>query len=494
MQSNNNPKNEEIATQTNELKTLIGGNYIHGFTTKIQQNVIAKGLNLETIKIISAQNQEPSWLLDFRIKAFLNWQKMKQPNWAELKIEPIDYQNISYLATPKQQPKSTSNWKDGLDPEILKTYQKLGLPEIEQQRLNNVAVDFVLDSRSVHTTISAQLEKLGIIFCSFSEAVKKYPDLVQKYLGKVVPATDNFFACLNSAVFSDGSFAYIPKGVQCPLDLSTYFRINAQNTGQFERTLIIVEDYSSVNYLEGCSAPERKENQLHAAVVELIAKEKATINYSTVQNWYPGDKNGLGGVYNFVTKRGLAEGFGSKISWTQLETGSSITWKYPSVILKGDSSVGEFYSVTTTNNHQQADTGTKMTHIGKNSRSFILSKSISAGHSSNTYRGLVRIAKNANNSKNYSQCDSLLLDSNSKAFTYPVLHVSNSNSSVEHEAYSGKINSDIIDYLATRGMDSDTANNLIIAGFCKQITDRLPLEFSIEAKKLLEINLENAVG
>lgn len=476
------------------LDNLLNQKYQHGFQTKIQQNIIQKGLSLEVVKTISRQNNEPSWLLDFRLKAFSNWQKMLKPNWAELKIKPLDYQNISYLATPKNLSKNTNNWKDDLDPEILKAYQKLGLPEIEQQRLNGVALDFVLDSSSVYTSFSDQLDKLGIIFCSFSKAVKNHPELVKTYLGSVVPATDNFFACLNSAVFSDGSFAYIPKGVKCPLDLSTYFRINAANTGQFERTLIIAESDSFVSYLEGCSAPERKENQLHAAVVELIAKDNATINYSTVQNWYPGDKNGHGGVYNFVTKRGLAQGKNSKISWTQLETGSSITWKYPSVILKGDNSVGEFYSVAVTNGFQQADTGTKMTHIGKNSRSFILSKSISAGNSSNTYRGLVKIARNADNSRNYSQCDSLLLNSNSRAFTYPTVESGNPSSTIEHEAYSGKINQENLEYLKARGLTEELANNLIIAGFCKQVTDRLPLEFSIEAKKLLEISLENAIG
>jgi Fe-S cluster assembly protein SufB len=476
------------------LDSVLNQDYKYGFTTKIQQNILEKGLNIETIKAISKQKNEPSWLLDFRLKAFSNWQKMTPPNWAELKIEPINYQQISYLATPKNELKTKDNWKDDLDPEILKTYQKLGLPEIEQQRLNGVAVDFILDSSSVHTSFSQKLEDLGIIFCSFTKAVATHPDLVQKYLGSVVPATDNFFSCLNSAVFSDGSFIYIPKGVKCPMDLSTYFRINAENIGQFERTLIIAEQDSFVSYLEGCSAPERKQNQLHAAVVELIAHQKAIINYSTVQNWYPGDKNGLGGVYNFVTKRGLAKGNDSKISWTQLETGSSITWKYPSVILKGDNSVGEFYSVTVTNNYQQADTGTKMTHIGKNSRSFILSKSISARNSSNTYRGLVQIARNADFSKNYSQCDSLLIDDNSKAFTYPKIDSKNPTANIQHEAYSGKINQDILTYLHSRGLNSETANNLIISGFCKQITDRLPLEFSIEAKKLLEISMENSLG
>lgn len=483
---------KEIENQT--LKNLIQTKYNQGFTTKIKQKVLKKGLDENVIKAISAEKNEPLWLLELRLKAFSNWQKMKEPNWAQLNINPIDYQNISYLATPKKAIKTKENWKDDLDPEILKAYQKLGLPEIEQQRLNGVALDFVLDSSSVYTSFSDQLEKLGIIFCSFSKAVQNHPDLVKQYLGSVVPATDNFFACLNSAVFSDGSFAYIPQGVKCPLDLSTYFRINAANIGQFERTLIIAESDSFVSYLEGCSAPERKQNQLHAAVVELIAKEGATINYSTVQNWYPGDKNGQGGVYNFVTKRGLAKGNNSKISWTQLETGSSITWKYPSVILKGDNSIGEFYSVAVTNGFQQTDTGTKMTHIGKNSRSFIISKSISAGNSSNTYRGLVKIAKNADNSKNYSQCDSLLLDSNSKAFTYPTIESGSPSSVIQHEAYSGKINQDNLEYLKARGLSGEVANNLIIAGFCKQVTDRLPLEFSIEARRLLEISLENSLG
>jgi len=480
-------ENQEI------LNSILRQKYAYGFSSKIKQNILNKGLNEEVIRKISSDKNEPQWLLDFRLKAFHNWLKMTEPNWAELNFKPINYQQISYLATPKK-PKKKENWQENLDPEILKTYKKLGLPEAEQQRLNGVAVDFVLDSSSVYTSFSHKLEELGIIFCSFSEAVNKYPHYIKQYLGSVVPPTDNFFSCLNSAVFSDGSFAYIPPGVKCPLDLSTYFRINAANTGQFERTLIIAEKDSSVSYLEGCSAPERKQNQLHAAVVELIAMERATINYSTVQNWYPGDKNGRGGVYNFVTKRGLAKGKNSKISWTQLETGSSITWKYPSVILKGEESVGEFYSVAVTNGFQQADTGTKMTHIGSNSKSIILSKSISAGNSRNTYRGLVKIAKNAHNCNNYSQCDSLILNTNSNAFTYPTLESGNPSSTIQHEAYSGKINQDNLEYLKARGLTAEMANNLIILGFCKQVTDRLPLEFSIEARRLLEISLENSLG
>jgi Fe-S cluster assembly protein SufB len=442
--------------------------------------------------MISAKKEEPEWLLEWRLKAFEHWKKMKMPEWAHLIIPKIDYQDIIYYAAPKQQASLES--MDEVDPELRKTFDKLGISLDEQKRLTGVAVDAVIDSVSVKTTFSETLAELGIIFCSFSDAVKNHPDLVKKYLGSVVPFTDNYFAALNSAVFSDGSFCYIPRGVRCPMELSTYFRINAANTGQFERTLLVADDEAYVSYLEGCTAPMRDENQLHAAVVEIVALEKAEVKYSTVQNWYPGDKNGKGGIYNFVTKRGICKGNDSKISWTQVETGSAITWKYPSCILKGHNSIGEFYSVAVTNNKQQADTGTKMMHIGRNTRSTIISKGISAGKSQNSYRGLVRILKNAENARNFSQCDSLLLGDRCGAHTFPYIEVDNSTSIVEHEATTSKISEDQIFYCNQRGIDTENAISLIVNGYAKEVLNKLPMEFAVEAQKLLQISLEGSVG
>ena len=474
------------------IKEVTKNEYKYGFYTDIETDTLPKGLNEDIVRMISAKKDEPGWLLEWRLKAFQHWKKMKMPEWAHLIIPKIDYQDIIYYAAPKQQASLDSI--DEVDPELRKTFDKLGIPLDEQKRLTGVAVDAVMDSVSVKTTFSETLAELGIIFCSFSEAVKKHPDLVKKYLGSVVPYTDNYFAALNSAVFSDGSFCYIPKGVRCPMELSTYFRINAANTGQFERTLLVADDEAYVSYLEGCTAPRRDENQLHAAVVEIVALEKAEVKYSTVQNWYPGDKNGKGGILNFVTKRGICKGNDSKISWTQVETGSAITWKYPSCILKGHNSIGEFYSVAVTNNMQQADTGTKMMHIGRNTRSTIISKGISAGNSQNSYRGLVRILKNAENARNFSQCDSLLLSDRCGAHTFPYIEVDNSTSIVEHEATTSKISEDQIFYCNQRGINTEKAISLIVNGYAKEVLSKLPMEFAVEAQKLLQISLEGSVG
>jgi len=466
--------------------------YKYGFVSDIETEIAPRGLNEDTIRFISAKKEEPDFMLEFRLKAYEKWQKMKMPEWAHLNIPTIDYQNISYYAAPKKK-KELENL-DEVDPELLATFEKLGISLEEQKRLSGVAVDAVIDSVSVKTTFSDTLAELGIIFCSFSEAVKNHPELVKKYVGTVVPSSDNFFASLNSAVFSDGSFCYIPKGVRCPVELSTYFRINAANTGQFERTLIIADEGSYVSYMEGCTAPMRDENQLHAAVVEIIALKDAEVKYSTVQNWYPGDKNGKGGIFNFVTKRGICKGANSKISWTQVETGSAVTWKYPSCILAGDNSAGEFYSVAVTNNHQQADTGTKMIHLGKNTKSTIISKGISAGFSNNSYRGLVRIAKAAINSRNYSQCDSLLLGDKCGAHTFPYINTLNRSSIVEHEATTSKISDDQLFYCNQRGIDTENAIGLIVNGYAKEVLNKLPMEFAVEAQKLLQISLEGSVG
>jgi Fe-S cluster assembly protein SufB len=468
----------------------VGKNYKEGFTTDIEAYTLPPGLNEDTIKKISSFKKEPQWLLDWRLQAYKTWLNMKQPDWAKLDIQPIDYQAISYYSTPNPKLKSL----DELDPKILETYQKLGIPLHEQKVLAGVAVDAVFDSVSVATTYKKDLEKQGILFCSFSEAVKDYPELVRKYLGSVIPQNDNYFACLNSAVFTDGSFVYIPKGVRCPMELSTYFRINAANTGQFERTLIIAEDESYVSYLEGCTAPMRDENQLHAAVVELVAKEKAEIKYSTVQNWYPGDENGKGGVYNFVTKRGKCQGRKSKISWTQLETGSALTWKYPSCVLMGDESVGEFYSVAVSTGKQQADTGTKMIHLGKNTKSTIISKGISAKQGKQTYRGLVSMSSRADKSQNYTQCDSLLIGDTCSALTIPYIKSKTKSSKCEHEATTSKVSEEQLFYLRQRGMTEENAVNLIVNGFVKEVTKQLPMEFAVEANKLLSVTLEGAVG
>jgi len=468
------------------------GDYKYGFVTDIDTEFAPKGLTEDTIRFISKKKNEPDFMLEFRLKAFRYWLTMKLPNWAHLQIPVIDFQDIFYYAAPKKKEKLAS--LDEVDPELLATFNKLGISLEEQKKLSGVAVDAAMDSVSVKTTFSETLSKLGIIFCSFSEAVQKHPELVRQYMGSVVPYTDNFFASLNSAVFSDGSFCYIPKGVRCPVELSTYFRINAANTGQFERTLIIAEEGAYVSYMEGCTAPQRDKNQLHAAIVEIVALKDAQVKYSTVQNWYPGDKNGVGGIYNFVTKRGICKGSNSKISWTQVETGSAITWKYPSCILLGDNSVGEFYSVAVTNNHQQADTGTKMQHLGKNTRSTIISKGISAGKGNNSYRGLVRISKNAVNSRNYSQCDSLLLGSSCGAHTWPYIQVENKSSIVEHEATTSKISEDQLFYCLQRGIDSESAIGLIVNGYAKEVLKQLPMEFAVEAQKLLSISLEGSVG
>lgn len=476
----------------NVLNEVTSGEYKYGFVTDIDTDVIHRGLDEETIRIISAKKNEPEWLLEFRLKAFRHWQTLEMPDWAHLNIPPIDYQDIIYYAAPKQKegPKDLSE----VDPELLKTFDKLGIPLHEQKMLSGMAVDAVMDSVSVKTTFKENLAEKGIIFCSFSEAVQHHPDLVQKYLGSVVSYRDNFFAALNSAVFSDGSFVYIPKGVRCPMELSTYFRINAANTGQFERTLIIADDDAYVSYLEGCTAPMRDENQLHAAIVELIAMERAEIKYSTVQNWYPGDKEGKGGIYNFVTKRGLCKGESSKISWTQVETGSAITWKYPSCILAGDNSVGEFYSVAVTNNYQQADTGTKMIHLGKNTRSTIVSKGISAGHSQNSYRGLVKVSPRAEGARNHSQCDSLLLSPTCGAHTFPYADIQNETAIVEHEATTSKISEEQLFYCQQRGISVEEAVGLIVNGYAREVMNKLPMEFAVEAQKLLSISLEGSVG
>ncbi len=473
------------------LKDYLDTPYPHGFSTDIKQDILAEGLNEDIIIHISQLRAEPEWLLDWRLKAYRNWLKMKEPNWAEIHYPPIDYQKISYFAKPKNK---SLNSLDEVDPEILKTFDKLGIPLKEQKWLAGVAIDVVLDSVSVKTTFQQELAKLNIIFCPISEAIQKYPDLVRKYLGKVVPPTDNFFACLNAAVFTDGTFVFIPKNTKCPMELSTYFRINAPNTGQFERTLIICEENSYVSYLEGCTAPQRDENQLHAAVVELVCLQNSEIKYSTVQNWYPGNEEGLGGVYNFVTKRGICEGKNAKISWTQMETGSAITWKYPSVILKGEASIGEFYSIAITKNKQQADTGTKMIHIGKNTKSRIISKSISAGSSSNTYRGLVKVAQNAESSVNYTRCDSLILSEGCRVNTFPVVESKNNSAKLEHEASISQVSENLLTYLKSRGFDEEKAANLIINGYCKEVLQRLPMEFAIEAQNLLEISMEGAIG
>ena len=474
------------------LEQVTSSEYKYGFVTNIESDDAPKGLNEDIVRFISAKKNEPEWLLEWRLKAFRHWLTMEQPEWANVTFPTIDFQDIIYYSAPKQ--KIAPNSLDEIDPELRKTFEKLGISLQEQKRLTGVAVDAVIDSVSIATTFKEELAELGIIFCSMSEAVHEHPELIKKYLGSVVPATDNYFTALNSAVFSDGSFCYIPAGVRCPMELSTYFRINAANTGQFERTLIVAEAGSYVSYLEGCTAPMRDENQLHAAVVEILAAEKAEVKYSTVQNWYPGDKDGKGGIYNFVTKRGICQGDHSKISWTQVETGSSITWKYPSVVLKGDYSVGEFYSVAVTNNHQQADTGTKMIHIGKNTRSRIVSKGISAGFSNNSYRGLVQVGRNASHARNFSQCDSLLLGDKCGAHTFPYIEVKNNTGIVEHEATTSKIGEDQIFYCNQRGIDTETAVALIINGFAKEVMNQLPMEFAVEAQKLLAISLEGSVG
>ena len=478
--------------QDEVLREVTQGEYKYGFYTDIESDSVPKGLNEDIIRIISAKKEEPEWLLDWRLKAFEIWKKMKMPDWAHLKIPEIDYQDIIYYSAPKKQVSPDS--LDDVDPELIETFNKLGIPLNEQKRLSGIAVDAVMDSVSVKTTFSETLAERGIIFSSFSEAVQKHPDLVKKYLGSVVPYTDNFFAALNSAVFTDGSFCYIPRGVRCPMELSTYFRINAANTGQFERTLLVADDESYVSYLEGCTAPMRDENQLHAAVVEIVALEKAEVKYSTVQNWYPGNKEGKGGIFNFVTKRGMCKGNHSKISWTQVETGSAITWKYPSCILRGNNSVGEFYSVAVTNNMQQADTGSKMTHLGKNTRSIIVSKGISAGKSQNSYRGLVKITKNAENARNFSQCDSLLLGDRCGAHTFPYIETDNSSAIVEHEATTSKISEDQIFYCNQRGIETEKAIGLIVNGYAREVLNKLPMEFAVEAQKLLQISLEGSVG
>jgi Fe-S cluster assembly protein SufB len=478
------------------IQDLTSQEYKWGFVTAVEEDRIAKGLNEDVIRLISAKKEEPEFMLEWRLKAYRHWASLEkaqaEPKWANVKYAPIDYQDLAYYSAPKQKPNLKS--LDELDPEILKTYEKLGIPLEEQKRLAGVAVDAVFDSVSVATTFKEKLAEKGVIFCSFSEAVRNHPELVKKYLGSVVPYTDNFFATLNSAVFSDGSFVYVPKGVRCPMELSTYFRINASETGQFERTLIIADEGAYVSYLEGCTAPIRDENQLHAAVVELVALDNAQIKYSTVQNWYPGDKEGRGGIYNFVTKRGKCLGRNAKISWTQVETGSAITWKYPSCILMGDNSVGEFYSVALTNNYQQADTGTKMIHMGKNTRSTVVSKGISAGHGQNTYRGQVKILKGAAGARNYTQCDSLLIGDKCGAHTFPYIEVKNSSARMEHEASTSKIGEDQIFYLRQRGLSAEEAVSMIINGFCKQVFRELPMEFAVEAQKLLGISLEGSVG
>ena len=487
-----NEMKDTLKKENTIIDEAISQDYKYGFVTDIEQETIPPGLNEDVIRVISAKKGEPDWIKDWRLKAYKNWKKMKNPSWANITYPSIDYQSISYYSAPKEKKELKS--LDEVDPELLETYNKLGIPLEEQKMLAGVAVDAVFDSVSVVTTFKKDLEKHGIIFCPFSEAVLNHPNLVRKYLGSVVPMTDNFFAALNSSVFSDGSFVYIPKGVRCPMELSTYFRINAANTGQFERTLIIADEGSYVSYLEGCTAPMRDENQLHAAVVELIAHKDAEIKYSTIQNWYPGDKDGKGGIFNFVTKRGTCLEENSRISWTQVETGSAITWKYPSVILKGDNSKGEFYSVALTNNHQQADTGTKMIHLGKNTSSTIISKGISAGKSQNTYRGQVKIMKNAENARNYSQCDSILIGSECGAHTFPYIDVRNPTAKMEHEASTSNIGEDQLFYCNQRGLSTENAVSLIVNGFCKEVFKELPMEFAVEAQKLMEVSLEGSVG
>ncbi|SHE49194.1 Fe-S cluster assembly protein SufB [Dysgonomonas macrotermitis] len=474
------------------LDEVTSGEYKYGFVTEIEAESIGKGLNEDVIRLISSKKNEPEWLLEFRLNAYRHWLTMKMPEWAHLDIPEIDYQDVIYYSAPKQ--KIAPESLDEVDPELLKTFDKLGIPLQEQKQLVGMAVDAVVDSVSVKTTFKETLAEKGIIFCSFSEAVQEHPELVRKYLGSVVPYRDNYFGALNSAVFSDGSFAYIPKGVRCPMELSTYFRINAANTGQFERTLLVADDDSYVSYLEGCTAPMRDENQLHAAIVEIVALDRAEVKYSTVQNWYPGDKTGKGGIYNFVTKRGLCKGNGSKISWTQVETGSAITWKYPSCILAGDNSVGEFYSVAVTNNYQQADTGTKMIHLGKNTRSRIVSKGISAGFSQNSYRGLVKVSPKAENARNHSQCDSLLLGDKCGAHTFPYSDIGNETAIIEHEATTSKISEDQVFYCNQRGISTEDAVGLIVNGYAKEVMQKLPMEFAVEAQKLLQISLEGSVG
>jgi Fe-S cluster assembly protein SufB len=487
-------KDKKEEEQNKLLRDAAESDYKYGFTTNIETDTISKGLNEDIVRLISAKKEEPEWLLEYRLKAFRQWTRMKMPKWAHLSIPEIDYQDIIYYAAPKQ----TVADNGEIDVELKRTFDRLGIPLEEQKILagetSNIAVDAVMDSVSVKTTFRETLSEKGIIFCSFSEAVKEHPDLVRKHLGSAVPFTDNYFAALNSAVFSDGSFCYIPTGVRCPMELSTYFRINAANTGQFERTLIIAEEGSYVSYLEGCTAPVRKKSQLHAAIVEIIVEKNAEVKYSTVQNWFPGDKEGKGGVYNFVTKRGICNGDNAKLSWTQVETGSAITWKYPSCVLKGDNSIGEFYSVAMTANYQQADTGTKMIHLGKNTRSRIVSKGISAGYSNNSYRGLVRISKNADNARNFSQCDSLLLGDHCGAHTFPYIEAGNKSAIMEHEATTSKISDDQLFYCNQRGLSTENAIALIVNGYAKEVLNKLPMEFAVEAQKLLEINLENSVG
>ena len=491
MQPNESDKNKD----NNELvRRLAEEKYKYGFTTDVHTDIIDRGLTEDTVRLISEKKGEPAWLLEFRLKAYRHWLTMEMPAWAHLRIPEIDYQSISYYADPTAQKKDAPKSMDDVDPELIKTFNKLGIPLEEQMALSGMAVDAVMDSVSVKTTFKETLMEKGIIFCSISEAVREHPDLVQRYLGSVVPYRDNFFAALNSAVFSDGSFVYIPKGVRCPMELSTYFRINARNTGQFERTLIVADDDSYVSYLEGCTAPMRDENQLHAAIVEIVVHDRAEVKYSTVQNWYPGDAEGRGGVYNFVTKRGLCKGEGSKLSWTQVETGSAITWKYPSTILAGDNSVGEFYSVAVTNHHQQADTGTKMIHLGRNTRSTIVSKGISAGLSENSYRGLVKVGQRADNARNYSQCDSLLLGSRCGAHTFPYMDIHNETAIVEHEATTSKISEDQLFYCNQRGIGTEDAVGLIVNGYAKEVLNKLPMEFAVEAQKLLSVSLEGSVG
>jgi len=481
-----------MSTETNVIEDFANREYKYGFVTDIEADAAPRGLTEATIRLISAKKGEPEWMLDWRLKAYRHWLTMDEPKWPNVNYPPIDYQNIVYYSAPKQ--KNRPNSLAEIDPELLRTYEKLGIPLEERARLAGVAVDAVFDSVSVATTFKEKLHEMGVIFCSFSEAVREHPELVRKYLGSVVPSNDNYFAALNSAVFSDGSFCFIPKGVRCPMELSTYFRINAADTGQFERTLIVAEEGASVSYLEGCTAPIRDTNQLHAAVVELVALDNARIKYSTVQNWYPGDKEGKGGIYNFVTKRGKCAGVNARISWTQVETGSAITWKYPSCLLIGDNSVGEFYSVAVANNRQQADTGTKMIHIGKNTRSTIVSKGISAGYGQNSYRGLVEIKKGATNARNFSQCDSLLLGDRCGAHTFPYIEVKNTSSRVEHEASTSKIGEDQIFYCKQRGLSTEDAVNMIVNGFCKEVFRELPMEFAVEAQKLLGVSLEGSVG
>ncbi|MFO8086634.1 MAG: Fe-S cluster assembly protein SufB [Bacteroidales bacterium] len=484
--------NKKKEQQDKVLDEMTNSDYKYGFVTNIEAETVPKGLNEDVIRLISKKKKEPEWLLEYRLDAYHKFLNMKQPDWAHLNIPPINLQDVIYYSAPKKKPNYES--LDEVDPELLDTFNKLGIPLEEQKVLSGVAVDAVFDSVSVKTTFQDTLEEKGIIFCSFSDAVQNHPDLVRKYMGSVVPSNDNYFAALNSAVFSDGSFCYIPKGVRSPVELSTYFRINAANTGQFERTLIVAEDDSYVSYLEGCTAPQRDENQLHAAIVEIVAMKGAEVKYSTVQNWYPGNKDGKGGIYNFVTKRGLAKGANSKISWTQVETGSSITWKYPSCILLGDNSVGEFYSVAVTNNHQQADTGSKMIHLGRNTRSTIISKGISAGQSQNSYRGLVKMARKAANGRNFSQCDSLLLGDRCGAHTWPYIKNNNESSVVEHEATTSKISEDQLFYCQQRGLDEEQAISLIVNGYAKEVLNKLPMEFAVEAQKLLSISLEGSVG